>query len=179
MGGAGVSGLDRGRVAQLRVEYSSGASRGSGYRITSTAVLTAAHVVAKARAVQVVFNPDLPDEWSVPARIEVCERAADVAVLAIDPPESHRGVQSANFGQVGMRPAVLACRAVGFPRFKLRPGQAASGAVAQPYRDVHQADGTISSLSNWREGTLEITVPVPPDPDPGHSPWEGMSGAAV
>lgn len=128
---------------------------------------------------QAVFNPDLPDEWSVPATVEMCEPAGDVAVLVIDSPESHRGVQPATFGRVGMRPAVLACRAVGFPRFKLRPGQAASNAAAQPYRDVHQADGTISSLSNWREGTLEITVPVPPDPDPGHSPWEGMSGAAV
>jgi hypothetical protein len=36
------------------------------------------------------------------------------------------------------------------------------------------------TLSNWREGTLEITVPPPErDPDPEHSPWEGMSGAAV
>ena len=35
-------------------------------------------------------------------------------------------------------------------------------------------------LSNRREGTLEVTVPLPErDPDPGVSPWEGMSGAAV
>ena len=128
---------------------------------------------------QVVFNPDLPDEWSIPATVVVCEPAGDVAVLTIDPPEAYRSVEPAQFGQVGMRAAVLSCQAVGFPRFKLRAGQPGPGDAVQPYRDVYQADGTISSLSNWREGTLEITVPVPPDPDPEHSPWEGMSGAAV
>jgi hypothetical protein len=82
-----------------------------------------------------------------------------------------------------MRAAVLVCRAVGFPRFKLRteamPG-AAADAAPPPYRDAHQADGKIGSLSGWREGTLEITVAPPErDPDPNLSPWEGMSGAAV
>jgi tetratricopeptide (TPR) repeat protein len=176
--GSGTPGLDPGRVAQLRIERTSGDSRGSGYRLSDTAVLTAAHVVADARAVQVVFNPDLPDEWSCPAAVEVLDQAGDVAVLTIDVPRSDPSVEPAQFGQVGRRSAVLPCRAVGFPRFKLRTGTATSEAIP-PYRDAHQVDGTISSLSNWREGTLEITVPVPPDPDPEHSPWEGMSGAPV
>lgn len=48
------------------------------------------------------------------------------------------------------------------------------------YRDSHQANGTIAPLGNRRERTLEILVPSPaPDPDPRHSPWEEMSGAAV
>ena len=48
------------------------------------------------------------------------------------------------------------------------------------YRDRHHAVGTIAALSNSREGTLELTVAPPErDPDPSHSPWEGMSGAAV
>jgi hypothetical protein len=77
------------------------------------------------------------------------------------------------FGQVSERAAVLCCRTVGFPWFKLR-------SVEEPYRDAHQADGTVSSLSGLREGTLEITVSPPAeDPDPNRSPWEGMSGAAV
>jgi hypothetical protein len=52
-------------------------SGGSGYRLSKTTVLTAAHVVADARAVQVVFNPDLPDEWSSPATVEALESAGD------------------------------------------------------------------------------------------------------
>ena len=48
------------------------------------------------------------------------------------------------------------------------------------YRDRVQAVGRIPVLSNSKEGTLEfITDPTAPDPDPKHSPWEGMSGAAV
>jgi len=177
-----AGGLEAGRVAQLRVERDTGPSRGSGYRVTDTTVLTAAHVVADAQSVMVVFNPDLVNEWSLPATVRLCEPAGDVAVLTIDPLEPHRSVQPAQFGQVGMQPAILSCRAVGFPRFKLRTDSNPAGlAVAQaPFRDVHQADGTISSLSNWREDTLEITV-APPDRevDPTVSPWEGMSGAAV
>ena len=178
------SGLDSGRVAQLRVEHDSGVSRrGSGYRVGDTAVLTAAHVVAGARGVRVVFNADLEDEWSVLATVALCAPAGDVAVLTIDPPGAQRGVEPARFGQIGRRAAVLSCRAVGFPRFKLRTDLQTSedpAAAAAFFRDAHQADGTIASLSNWREGTLEITVAPPErDPDPSLSPWEGMSGAAV
>src|SRR5690242_7692295 len=115
------TGLDPGRVAQLRVERASGSWRGSGYRVTDQAVLTAAHVVAEASSVQVVFNADLPDEWSAPAIIAVSAPApADVAVLTIDPPMHRRGVAPAPFGQFGHVAAKLPCRAVGFPLFKLR-----------------------------------------------------------
>jgi hypothetical protein len=41
--------LDAGRVALLRVVRGSGASWGSSYRVTDTAVLTAAHVLANAQ----------------------------------------------------------------------------------------------------------------------------------
>jgi len=172
-------------VAQLRVEHASGARRGSGYRISDTVVLTAAHVVAHARIVEVVFNADLDDEWMVPAMVKLCAPAGDVAVLTIDPPEAQTGVQPAQFGRLGRRAAVVSCRIVGFPRFKLRTDQQLAagpgpGMAAAPFRDAHQVDGTIGSLSNWREGTLEILVSPPErDLDLDHSPWEGMSGAAV
>src|SRR5207302_992078 len=48
------------------------------------------------------------------------------------------------------------------------------------FRELHQADGTVAALSNLRTGTLEMTVtPAGADPDPGTSPWAGMSGAIV
>src|SRR6187431_1455503 len=102
MSAAGV-GVEPGRVAQLRVEFDSGSMRGSGYRVTATTVLTAAHVVAGAQSVEVVFNPDLPGEWSVPATVGLCAPAGDVAVLTIDPPEAYARVEPARFGQIGMR----------------------------------------------------------------------------
>ncbi len=83
---------------------------------------------------------------------------------------------AARFGRISARAAVLAARAVGFPRFKLK----ADDGARTVYRDSHQADGSVAVLSNRREGTLEITVPPPErDPDPAVSPWEGISGAAV
>jgi hypothetical protein len=49
-------------------------------------------------------------------------------------------------------------------------------------REVHYALGRIEPGSNAKTGTLEFTVlaEVPSDLEPEqHSPWEGMSGAAV
>ncbi len=48
------------------------------------------------------------------------------------------------------------------------------------YRDSAHLNGTIATLANSKQGTLElVTDPPEQDPDPEHSPWEGMSGAAV
>jgi hypothetical protein len=44
-------------------------------------------------SVQAIFNPDLPNESSVPATVELWEPADDVALLVIDPGEEHRGVE--------------------------------------------------------------------------------------
>ena len=79
-----VPGLEPGRVAQLRVLLERGERRGSGYRVTDTVVLTAAHVVADARSVEVVFNADLDDQWTVPGTVSLCASAADVALVIID-----------------------------------------------------------------------------------------------
>jgi hypothetical protein len=145
-------------------------------------VFTAAHVVSGAREIWVRFNADLSGEWSVRAQVVVADPVSDVAVLSIVPHDPGESISPALVGRVGERAESLDCMAVGFPRFKLReyPRETA-GAPLSRYRDSHPAIGTISPLANWREGTLEMLVPAPaPDPDPDrHSPWEGMSGAAV
>ena len=181
--GTAAAGVDASRVAELIVGAGSGLRRrGSGYRVTAEAVLTAAHVVEDAASVQVRFNADLADEWTAAATVEVADPAADVAVLGIVPPAPMARIPPVLFGRVGRRAAIVGCTAVGFPRFKLRTDTIGGRAEDRPgsYRDSHQAYGTVSSLSNWREGTLEMLVSPPEeDPDPAHSPWEGMSGAAV
>ena len=145
-------------------------------------MLTAGHAVSGAHAITVIFNADLPSQWTVSATVALMEPApADVGVLAIVPrPDEH--VAAASFGRVDQKADVVGCTAVGFPRWKVRVGRtgAAIGGSIEPYRDSHQADGTIAGLSNWRQGTLEILVhPPEEDTDPSRSPWEGMSGAAV
>ena len=181
--------LDPARIADISVSGPAGRNRGSGYRVTTTSVLTAAHLLTpEASEITVRFNADQPGEWSARAEPVWTDTAADIAVLVIDQggeplPEP---VVPPDYGGVIDRDAVLHCVAVGFPRFKLRPLRVPGRDVkrATPgkawFRDSYHAVGTIAVLSNRREHTLEMTVaPAAPDPDPGASPWRGMSGAAV
>ncbi|MGH3815902.1 MAG: trypsin-like peptidase domain-containing protein, partial [Pseudonocardiaceae bacterium] len=186
MGGRSVPAghaLVAGQVAEIIVTLDGRPGRrGSGYRVGRTAVLTAAHVVEDAVAVRVRFDADLPGEWTAEVISCWADQRCDLAVLTIAPRESEPAVAVARFGRIGAeRAAVLAARAVGFPRFKLKTDDGAHlDADPSRYRDSHQADGSVAVLSNRREGTLEITLPPPErDPDLEGSPWEGMSGAAV
>ena len=175
-------GVAPGQVAEIIVALDDKPGRrGSGYRVGPDAVLTAAHVIDGAVSIRVRFDADLPGEWVTEATSCWTDPRSDLAVLTITPREVGPQVAVPRFGRISDRAAVLAARAVGFPRFKLKSDDGADVDDDQPrYRDSHQADGSVAVLSNRREGTLEVTVPLPErDPDPEVSPWEGMSGAAV
>lgn len=182
---AGSAGIDPERVAELLVDlHGPGPGRrGSGYRVSATAVLTAAHVVRDAARVRVRFNADRPNEWLTEGTVTWSDRTVDAAVVTITPrPQDEAQVVPVSFGRVAERDAVLTCSAMGFPRFKLRndPDQPLDDGSPSQYRDSVHAVGTIAVLSNRRQGTLEVSVPPPErDPDRKVSPWEGMSGAAV
>jgi hypothetical protein len=154
-----VTGLRRARVAELIVTTPDGRQRGSGYRVTTDAVLTAAHVLQNAESVVVRFEPDLPGEWTVQAE-SWWSGSSDLAVVTI----SGEQVEPVLFGRVGDRAAVIPVQAVGFPLWKFR----------SDFRDAFHATGTVAVLSNWRSGTLEFSLSPPPD-----APWNGMSGAAL
>ena len=183
-GSGGAAGIDPERVAELIVtpKGPSPDRRGSGYRITAEAVLTAAHVVRDEAGVRVRFDADRSGEWVADGRVAWSDPEIDVAVVAIDPRPGHdEHVVPVGFGRVAERDAVVSCSVMGFPLFKLRDDPPPSGGGAPSrYRDSAHAVGTIAVLSNRREGTLEVSVPAPErDPDPAVSPWGGMSGAAV
>jgi Effector-associated domain 2/Trypsin-like peptidase domain len=182
--GSSLAEIDRERVAQLVVDVGPGhpRRRASGYRVTASSVLTVGHAVTDAQAVTVIFNADLPNQQTVRAAVALVEPPpADVAILAIATrPGQH--VAPVSFGRITREANVVRCTAIGFPRWKRRVGRgsAAIGGSIAPYRDSHQAEGTIAGLSNWRQGTMEILVQPPErDADPSRSPWESMSGAAV
>ncbi|QXE32988.1 NACHT domain-containing protein [Streptomyces sp. GMY02] len=177
--------LDRARVAELIVDRGAGRGRrGSGYLVAPGRILTAAHVVEGAESVNVRFEPDLPGEWSATATTWWADSGSDLAVVSIAQ-RPDRQVPDAQFGQIANHPHVLEVQAVGFPRWKLRDDdRTASDPVRERtrYRDAHHAVGSAAVLSNWREGSLEVTIPVAPaaeEPHGGPSPWEGMSGAAL
>ncbi len=162
-----------GRVAEVIVTTADGERRrGSGYRVATGAVLTAAHVVAGARAVRVRFDAARPTERVVEAVVAWRHADTDTAVLTIACPDP---VETASFGRVGESAVVMSCGAVGFPRFKMR-----AGSEGARYRDSEHVHATCAVLSNRKEGTLDLNVTPPAaGADPGASPWEGMSGAVV
>jgi hypothetical protein len=137
---------------------------GSGYRVGERWVLTAAHVVGDAREAAVRFEAHRVGEGAATARVAFTSDKADVALLEITS-RVREGAEPPTYGAVPETDAVLPFTALGFPRFAL---------------NSFHASGMISVLSHRREGTLELAVAPPePDPEPGRSPWEGMSGAAV
>ncbi|HXJ64064.1 MAG TPA: trypsin-like peptidase domain-containing protein, partial [Actinomycetota bacterium] len=173
--------MDASRIARVVVKDGSGAwlRIGSGYRVSSTAILTAAHVLgdAKSESVEVSLDVGGDGEWTSPVLdLWTSPGDADIGVVAIDATEDE-GITPALFGRVSRdRDAVLGFTAAGFPRWKLRDDDESG-----PFRDLEQAHGYVPVLSNRREGTLGLELDGPPgrDPEPEHSPWEGMSGAAV
>ncbi|MDG4827661.1 serine protease [Asanoa sp. WMMD1127] len=163
------------RVAEVIAALPGGGSRrGSGYRVTGGRVLTAAHVVAGATALSVRFDAGLAGVWTAEATPVWGDTDADLVVLGFEPPAGAPVVTPAPIGRVGEHRAVIDVHTAGFPRWKLRTKE------GRPFRDLAYAAGSLAVLANRRGGTLEITVAAPDhDPDPGTSPWEAMSGAAV
>ncbi|MFE5486419.1 trypsin-like peptidase domain-containing protein [Streptomyces sp. NPDC056527] len=171
-----TGGIDPHRIAEVIVTTPSGRRRGSGYRVTDTTVLTAAHVVTGTTGTRVRFDVDRPGQWEAPADVAWHDVGSDVAVLTFVPPSTAPSVAPAPFGRITSdHHAVVAVHAAGFPLWKQR--RRPDGGQ---FRELHQTDGTVAALSNLRTGTLEITVaPAGADPNPQVSPWSGMSGAAV
>ncbi|MGY5129006.1 S1 family peptidase [Streptomyces nigrescens] len=169
-----AAGLDPSRVAEVIVSCGDEAGRrGSGYLVAMGRVLKAAHVVNDARSIQVRFDADQPTEQTHLAEVAWADTQVDIAVLSVL--GEQRRVSWSDFGRVIERDAVLRCSAMGFPVFKMRRDRDGTR-----YRDACHAVGTCAVLSNRREGTLDLRVAPPhTDSHSGHSPWEGMSGAAV
>ena len=167
---------DHGKSARPRYRY------GSGCIVAGRAVLTAAHVVAGARVVQ-VRNPNkvlyaatvdqrFVGEEDGPrpdlALVEIDERAVDLDPMALAVVD--RGSADAE--------TVERCHAVGYPWFAERPSPTA-------VRDTADAYGHVPVLSKLASGLLSLQVSSTPRPLPpqaaslGESEWSGMSGAPV
>ncbi|MFB7494553.1 NACHT domain-containing protein [Streptomyces sp. NPDC056161] len=184
-GAPGPDELDVRRVVQVVITRRGGEEwRGSGYRVSGNAVLTAAHVVRDAVSVTLRFLTEDGDVTELSGEPEPLweDSDVDVAVLKISNDPGGSGLYAAEVPPVryGLITQPVDCDALGFPKFKLRPDNASSelNRIAR-YRDSHHAQGKTTPWADLRKGTLEISVGAPgPDPE-GRSPWEGMSGAAV
>jgi Trypsin-like peptidase domain/Effector-associated domain 1 len=165
---------DLGDGARPRYRY------GSGCIVRSRVVLTAAHVVVAARAVQV----RTPDKKLLPAladsRFVGREPGPDLALLEID--DDRIDLAAIELAVVDRdsptATPVQECHAVGYPWFAERPSPSA-------VRDTVDAYGYVPVLSKLAGGLLAVQVTASPRPLPpertalGESEWSGMSGAPV
>ncbi|MFC4036738.1 NACHT domain-containing protein [Streptomyces polygonati] len=154
-----------------------GGRQGSGYLLTPTVVLTAAHVVAGTEEVRVT-TPGSRGEV-VCGRLGSWYReqsGVDVAlVAATEPltPEQHFfGWADRHWADITALGQIPNCTAIGFPYAQRGPG----GLL-----DSEQVNGTYKPGSGLFSRRNVLTVDgTPPAARPdGVSPWAGMSGAAV
>ena len=150
------------RVAQIVVGRGPGQddSVGSGYLIGPGRVLTAAHVVAGARAVRVRLDVGQETEIDVPAESwwedQAGHERTDLAVVTIaQSATAGRTVEAVKFGRISDCTAVLMVQAFGFPLFKLRddPGPGDGPFVL---RDFEQASGHAPVAAKRRTHRLAI-----------------------
>jgi len=178
-------GFDRHRVMEVFTKPADGAGAwGSGYRVTATSVLTAAHVVA---GVSIRSHDEIPAPSGRSGRCEVRplgvsawvsgsvlwrDESADVALIDIpaDAPPPPSGSPAPRWGVVdGVEP--VSCAAVGFPWAQEQPSRV---------RDTEQLIGFVAPLTSVKTGHLSLTaVSAAPVARERGSPWAGMSGAAV
>src|SRR4051812_16325490 len=108
------------RVAELTVIDASGQEHnGSGYRVSSEIVLTAAHVIRDAKQITVDFGLDPAKQWSCKGSLLWPLEGTDLAFVRLDESISD-GDGSPEFGRTPTnRNDKVPCEIVGFPLFKV------------------------------------------------------------
>src|SRR5439155_6156819 len=122
--------LDPRRLAEVIAR-----GRGTGYRVSGAAVVTAAHVVADADAIVLRFDADTASERSVGATVRWCDPDADIAVLQVDAPD---GAAAVPLGRLADKAAFVSAETAGFPRWKARVGTS-----GETFRDLSHLEGSI------------------------------------
>ncbi|WP_335983580.1 NACHT domain-containing protein [Streptomyces sp. CA2R106] len=153
----------------------SGTVQGSGYLLTPTLVLTAAHVVAGDAPV-LLTAPGGPEgaagrragTWYDPGR------GIDVALVTTEQPLAPAAAfrTADRWANTASLDPVAGCEAIGFPYVQRTDGDRL---------DTEQVVGTYKPGSNLfsEYGVLVVDGAPPPAPADGPSPWAGLSGAAV
>lgn len=166
--------LDRDRVIEVWAPANGAGRLGSGYLLEPGLVLTARHVVDTARGRGCEVRPLGTKDW-VPVDHARRAESCDAALLCVSSRALTGHLEPARLGRVAGGDRVP-CEALGFPWAQERPVS-----FRDAERDTEHLKGEIDPLSGVKSGALTIHIQgsVPSKRAPGHSPWEGMSGAAV
>jgi tetratricopeptide (TPR) repeat protein len=164
--------FEPGRVVEVWAPADGSGTLGSGYLLGDGLVLTAGHVVDRARGGHCETRRLGTSDWLPARRVWRGERC-DAALLRLPGIEAGPDRDAVSrLGQLGSDQRA-ACRALGFPFAQAKD----DGEL----RDTEDVDGEIAPSSAVKSGLLTVhiagSVPIPDRS--GHSPWEGMSGAAV
>ena len=148
---------------------------GSGFLLPGRLALTAAHVVFADSGEsfdQVVVRVGNGEEF-VRARVVWPTRrgASDAALLEIvdGAQKLPRRVRAVRWGKITGSGTQIPCDATGFPRVLRDPDKG---------RDTEHISGFINPGNRLRGGRYDISLDSSA-PEPGGSPWAGMSGAAL
>ncbi len=174
-----IAGLVRDQVVEVKVpspkDSSMLASFGTGYLITPSLVLTAAHVVEGFQSADAVFSARQPDDPPrIPADVAWTGRNCDIVLLRVRWPGGAPPweVTPALLGDVPQVSSEIPFEAFGFPESKNQ-----ELAVGGRLRDGDRVPGLILAERNVKTGKLDLRLTV--DPGGAYGAWMGFSGAAV
>jgi tetratricopeptide (TPR) repeat protein len=152
------------------VGVESESNRGSGYLIAGRLVLCSAHCVGAVDSMVSIYLAGDPRVYSATVIWQGTAGSRDDAALVLvgDSWWPSRAGGTVTFGRVVTDQAGTRAQACGFPQWVQRPNRAA---------ELWQLSGVLNPGSRWVGDryvmTLSGTPPV------GHSPWSGLSGAAM
>jgi hypothetical protein len=171
------SGLIPSRVAEIVVTRKNGElRRGSGYLVTPSMVLTAWHVVERAKSVRIGFQ-DGPGTSRGADGLRWEKLSGDLAVIEVGGCEDLAPTRTV-WGGFGTHGVVADAVVAGFPAMKLRSKSASEGAGKFRERMFEKAD--IAAGSDPRGGGMTVRVSPPASRAIGEeSPWAGLSGGPV
>ncbi len=178
----------RARVAEIMVTRTGRSgevpTRGSGYLVSPGWVLTACHVVHDATSIGVWLGApaELVSEAGVAVDVGrvLTVPAADLALLPLDGQADDPSCEPALFGRLDRDPGPPRASGGGrLPALQAAPGPRSAWRAAARAGLCHRRHRRAIGCQDWPFAFAVDAVPGP-DPEPDkHSPWEGMSGAAV
>ncbi|MFF3969539.1 trypsin-like peptidase domain-containing protein, partial [Streptomyces rubiginosohelvolus] len=180
--------FDKARVAEVVVRHGDRTEYGSGYRISSSLVLTVAHLLGpldEAPACTVLLGGDDTEHpvtpvWRSTGRDLALLRLGFATEAGTDTGEGPSVVSPLALGRLPDGTGSVPFTGIGFPAYAQRAGSDRVRGLRR--RDSRQVGGSVHLGSNMKSGYLDLsfTTAPPEGRGPGgQDPWQGISGTAL
>ncbi|MFD6027009.1 trypsin-like peptidase domain-containing protein, partial [Streptomyces griseoluteus] len=180
--------FDKARVAEVVIRHGDRTEYGSGYRISSSLVLTVAHLLGpreKTPACTVLLGGNDTEHpvtpvWRATGRDLALLRLDSAAETDTDTGEDPAAVPPVALGRLPDGTGSVLFTGIGFPAYAQRAGSDRVRGLRR--RDSRQVGGFVQLGSNMKSGYLDLsfTTAPPQGRGPGgQDPWQGISGTAL